>query len=125
MEVELNSYVWQLVEIGIGVQFLFWGLNGFFNWIKPPENGKVFSNFIDACCEIRFLMISIKSIQIISGILLTIQFYPQAGLVLLLPIVFGITLLQVFHAKNPWPVLVPLIIPFYIVLIQKIPSLLS
>ncbi len=122
---KMHTFFWQAVEMGLGIQFCFWGLNGFMNWVKPPENDEIFSNFIGACYQVKYLMSSIKIIQIIAGLMLVSQFKPSIGLLLLTPIVFGISLLQIFHAKNPWPVLVPISIPFAISFINNFLPVLS
>lgn len=119
----MHSFFWQILEVIIGIQFLFWGLNGFFNWIKPPENDEAFTNFILAAYQIRFLMPSIKLLQILGGLLLAAQITPTWGVLILTPIVFGITLLQVFHAKKPWPVLAMISIPFLCILLIKLVNL--
>lgn len=116
----MHTFFWQLLEITIGIQFLFWGLNGFFHWIKPPQNDQVFTEFILACFQVRYLMTSVKIFQIVGGLLIASQYKPTWGFLILSPIAFGITLLQVFHAKNPWPVLAPLTIPFFIIFFSKL-----
>lgn len=119
----MHSFFWQILEVIIGIQFLFWGLNGFFNWIKPPENDEAFTKFILAAYQIRFLMPSIKLLQILGGLLMASQIKPTWGVLILTPIVFGITLLQVFHAKKPWPVLAMISIPFLCILLIKLVNL--
>ena len=105
--------LWMLIEIAVGLQFFFWGLNGFFAWIQPPDNGESFNRIIGALFEIRGLMTLVKLIQIIAGLLLISQFYAPLGFLMLIPIAVGIFLLQAFHARSSMMVLIPLIIPFF------------
>jgi hypothetical protein len=38
-----------------GLQIAFWGLNGFFHWVKIPPSSEVIEKFTQACIETRFL----------------------------------------------------------------------
>ncbi len=116
--------LWMIIEIAVGLQFVFWGLNGFFMWIQPPDNGEAFNRIIGAMFEIRGFMIIVKAVQIIAGALLVSQFYAALGFLMLIPIAVGIFLLQIFHARNSMMVLIPLIIPFFIAAAMRLYPLL-
>lgn len=98
----------------LGIQLIFWGLNGFFNWISPPPSGPVFERFVKACYEVRFIMPTVKIFELMGGVLLMFSMTQEMGLQLLAPIIFVITGLQIFHHPKPWPVLGMLCFPFWI-----------
>lgn len=98
----------------LGLQFAFWGLNGFFNWFPPPPSSEKFENFVKACYDVKFIMPTVKVFELIGGLFLVFPFTQELGLQLLSPIVFVITGLQIFHHPKPWLVLGTLCFPFWI-----------
>jgi len=101
----------------LGLQFIFWGANGFFHWKAIPPSSDFIQRFGDICIESRFIMPTVKVFEIVFGILLLTGFGTLIGLIFLGPIVFMITCLHIFH--NPkWPLVVlPILIPYLVVLL--------
>lgn len=105
----------------VGLQFVFWGLNGFANWIPvPPSHSQSFDEFVNACYKVRGLMLFVKLAEIFGGALLCYPGTQLLGILILFPIVFGITLLQVFHHPRPWPVLGLISLPFLALLMTRL-----
>ncbi|HEX7675470.1 MAG TPA: hypothetical protein VF412_14940 [Bdellovibrio sp.] len=98
------------------LQMIFWGLNGFFNWINIPPSGEGVGKFVQACIDTRFIMPTVKILEIVSGILLLCSFLVILNIFIFAPIVFGITMLHVLHNPKPWGVVLPIAVPFAIIL---------
>lgn len=98
----------------VGLQMIFWGLNGFFHWKQIPPSAPAIDNFTQACFESRFIMPTVKVFEIIFGAFLLINLATPLALALLSPIVFVITGLHLLHNKKGWEVLLPLSVPFMI-----------
>lgn len=98
------------------LQMIFWGLNGFFNWINIPPSGEGVGKFVQACVDTRFIMPTVKILEIVCGILLLCNFLVILNIFIFAPIVFGITMLHVLHNPKPWGVVLPIAVPFAIIL---------
>jgi len=96
----------------LGMQLTFWGLNGFFQWKQIPPSPAAIDKFVVACIESRIIMPTVKIFEIIFGIFLLANFAVPLALVMLAPIVFVISALHVFYNKKAWEVVVPLTLPF-------------
>jgi uncharacterized membrane protein YphA (DoxX/SURF4 family) len=99
-----------------GLQFPFWGLNGFFHWKAIPPSGEVIDSFVQACIKTRFIMPVVKWLEIISGILLLVGLCIPLALAMLAPLLFVITFLHVLHNPRWWEVIVPVCLPYTILL---------
>lgn len=98
----------------LGVQLLFWGLNGFFHWRQVPPSPPSMDRFVSACFESRFIMETVKIFEIIFGIFLLVNFATPLALVMLAPIIFVISGLHLLHNKRAWEVLLPISLPFFV-----------
>lgn len=111
----------EYVEIGcrwiFGLQMVFWGLNGFFSWIKIPPASPAMEMFIQACIESRFIMPSVKTIEILFGVFLLIGFAVPLSLMIFAPLLFVITGLHVFNNPKPWGVLLSFTLPYGVLLL--------
>lgn len=92
----------------------FWGLNGFFNWVKIPPESEVIDSFVEACIKTRFIMPTVKILEIITGALITLGFFVPMCLLLLAPIIFVISFLHLLHNKKPWGVLLTTTFPYLV-----------
>ena len=106
------SLLFEVLSWYLGLQFVFWGFNGFFGWLPPPPAGAVISDFVKACEQARFIMPTVKLIEIISGLCLLIPTLQVAGGLLLAPIVFVIAGLQALHHPRPRFVIITLVAPY-------------
>lgn len=100
-----------------GLQMAFWGLNGFFHWIKIPAASPKFEKFVDSCIEVGFIMPSVKLLEILFGLFLVLNILVPFSLVVFAPIMFVIAGLQILHNPKPWGVLMTIVLP-YLVLIS-------
>jgi len=98
-------------------QILFWGLNGFFHWKAIPPSADFINEFTEACVKSGFIMPTVKIFEVVFGSLLLTGFARGISLIALAPIVFVITGLHVRHNKKAWEVLVPISLPFLILVI--------
>ena len=101
----------------LGLQFIFWGANGFFHWIAIPPSSDFIQRFGDICIESKFIMPTVKVFEIVFGVLLLTGFATQIALIFLGPIVFVICGLHFFHNPKWIPVILPILIPFLVVLL--------
>jgi len=101
----------------LGGQLLFWGLNSVFHWIAIPPSNKVIEQFTEACFKTKFIMPTVKALEIVGGLLLLSGFYTHLALLALAPLIFVITGLHLFHNKRSWEVLVPISLPYVVLLI--------
>lgn len=108
--------VLEYVEIAarwlLGLQMIFWGLNGYFGWIQFQRQPPVIENFIKACFETRFIMPFVKIWEIGAGSLLIFNLAPKTALILLYPILAVVIPLHLLHNRTKWyEVVLPLGIP--------------
>lgn len=100
----------------LGGQLTFWGLNGFFHWRQIPPSPAAIDSFVAACIESRFIMPTVKVFEIVFGLFLILNFSVPLALIMLAPIVFVVTGLHLLHNKKSWQVLLPISLPFLILL---------
>ena len=105
-------------------QMLFWGLNGYFDWIKIPPASETMTRFTEACIETKFIMSTVKLIEILGGILLLLNFTTALVLMAFAPILFVITGLQLLHNPKPGPVLATITLPYLLLVFFHHESLL-
>lgn len=107
------SYLEIILRLILGFNFFIFGLNGFFNFITLPEQDERMKAFINCLIETRFIMPSVKIIEILSGGLLILNFQSFFAWLLLGPIVFVITGAQILlNAKKGYGILVLTAIPY-------------
>lgn len=97
-----------------GLQMVFWGLNGFFQWKQVPPSAAAIDSFTAACIQSGFIMPIVKIFEIVFGALLLANIASPLALVMLAPIIFVITALHLLYNKKSWEVLVPISLPFWI-----------
>lgn len=95
-----------------GFQMVFWGLNGFFNWIKITPVSETIDHFVQACIEVKFIMPTVKIFEILFGLFIVFNFMTAISLIALCPIMFVITGLHMLHNPKPWGVLFSYSLPF-------------
>lgn len=111
----------EYIEIAIrwifGFEMVFWGLNGFFHWIKITPAADPIDQFIRACVEVKFIMPTVKTFEILCGLFLIFGFMIPISLIAMSPIMFVITGLHVMHNPKPWGVLFSYTVPFTVLLL--------
>lgn len=98
----------------LGLQLLFWGLNGFFHWKQVPPSAPSINDFTDACHQVKFLLPTVKLIEIVFGSLLLVNTAVPLSLIALAPIIFVITGLHLLYNKRFWEVILPISVPFLV-----------
>lgn len=113
----MTEYIQTAFRLIFGFQMVFWGLNGFFSWIKITPVANSIEHFIKACFEVKFIMPTVKIFEVIFGIFVALNFMVPASLIALSPIMFVITGLHAFHNPKPWGILLSYTLPFIVLLI--------
>lgn len=120
----MSEYFEIAVRWAFAMQMVFWGLNGFFQWIKIPPASPVIDQFVTACIETKFIMPAVKLIEIVFGSFLIINFAVPLSLVAFAPLLFVITGLHLFHNTKPWGVLFFYTLPYCLLVTLHSGSLL-
>jgi hypothetical protein len=97
-------------------QMVFWGLNGFFQWLAPPPSDARIVAFTQACIDAKFVMPTVKLMEVIAGALLLCNCFSAAALLMLAPLIFVISGLHLMFNPRPWSVLLPISLPYVILL---------
>lgn len=82
-----------IARILLGLTFVFFGLNGFFNFLHAPFPGGVAGQFLGALFVSHYLL-AIAALQVIGGLLMLLGRYLPLGLIILGPILVNIL---IFH----------------------------
>jgi len=85
-----------VVRIILAIVLIFFGLNGFFQWMTPPLGPEAAMNFLGAMFATGYMFIVINILFLISGLLLLFNRYVPLALVLLTPITVNILLFHFF-----------------------------
>jgi putative oxidoreductase len=89
-----------IARILLGVTFLFFGLNGFLNFIpQQPMPDGLAKQFLVALVASHYV-IFVSGIQIVSGILFVINRYVPLALTLIGPVIVNILLFHAFMAPS-------------------------
>jgi putative oxidoreductase len=95
-----EGFVWSWVnlerwlELGIGLYFIYFALNAYFQWQAIPHQSRAFEKFIQALVDTQFLMPVVKTLELIAGVLLFFSLWPLLATMILAPIVFMIVSLH-------------------------------
>lgn len=110
---ELLNWLEVFCRWTLGLQMIFWGLNGFRHWIVFENQPVVIDQFVKACINSGFIMPLVKIWEILGGLMLVLNFLPKLALIALYPIVGVVVLLHLLHnKKGRWSVVPPLGVPF-------------
>lgn len=107
------------------LQMVFWGLNGFFHWFAIPPSSEAVDRFVKACIDAKFIMPTVKIIEIVCGIFLLCKFAVLLNVLIFAPLVFVITLLHLLHNPKPWAVVVPISLPYLIMFAWHLQPLIT
>lgn len=107
----------------LGLQLVFWGLNGFFHWKSIPPSTDFINRFSEICVQSRFIMPTVKVFEILFGFLLLTGTHTSLALIALGPIIFVVTGLHAVHnPQRSWEVVLPISLPFVGVLLLNFES---
>lgn len=107
----INHALVRTIEILYGLFWLWSGLNAIFHWQAVPHVSEKMDRFVQACMETGFIMPTVKTIEILAGLLFIFSF-TIAGLFLMTPIIFGIVGLHIAYNKKPIPMLLIVMGPY-------------
>ena len=80
----------------LGLIFVVFGLNGFFNFIQPPEMNDTARTFMGALAGTGYFMIVVKLVEVVSGLMILTGRFLPLGLILLAPVSVNILLFHIF-----------------------------
>ena len=84
-----------IAQILMGFIFIFFGLNGFFQFLKAPLPSGLAGQFLGALFQSHYLWV-ICAVQILGGLLVMINRYVPLGLTLLGPVIVNIICYHLF-----------------------------
>ena len=90
-----------VLRILLGLIFTIFGLNGFFNFLPPPEMPTEAGAFFGALAATGYMLPLIKIVEVACGILLLLGRNVPLALVLLGPVAVNIFLFHIFLAPDP------------------------
>lgn len=106
-----------IARILLGLMFLVFGLNGFFNFMPPPDLPQPAMDLMGALAATGYFLVVLKIVETLCGFLLLIGRYVPLALVLLAPVVVNIVLFHIFLAPNlgaMLPGLIALVLGIYL-----------
>lgn len=80
----------------LGLIFVVFGLNGFLQFIQPPEMNEAAGTFLGALAGTGYFMVVVKLVEIVSGLMILTGRFLPLGLILLAPVSVNILLFHIF-----------------------------
>lgn len=114
----MKSKLFTLTRLGLGLLFVVFGLNGFFNFIPMPEPSPEAAEFLGALFKTGFIFPVIKSIEVLVGLSLLANRFIPLSLIVITPILTVIGLHNFMLDPNGIP-LTLLIIGMFAILVYK------
>jgi len=94
-----------IVCLLFGLMFINAGLNKFLNYMPVPKDlPESMMKVMGAMMQISWLMPLVGIIEITGGILFTIPRFRALGAIIILPVMVGIVLLNIFNAPTGLPI---------------------
>ena len=88
-----------------GLMFINAGLNKFFNYMPMPKDmPESMTKVMAAFMEIKWLMPLVGAVEVIGGILIIFRKYRALGAIIILPVMVGILLTNIFNAPSGLPI---------------------
>ena len=88
-----------------GLMFINAGLNKFFNYMPMPKDmPESMTKVMAAFMEIKWLMPLTGVVEVIGGILIIFKKYRALGAIIILPVMVGILLTNIFNAQSGLPI---------------------
>ena len=83
-------------QLILGLIFLVFGLNGFFNFLPMPEMGEKAGAYMGGLGATGYFFPVLKSVEVIGGLTLLVRRFVPLGLLLLAPVVVQILLFHLY-----------------------------
>ena len=88
-----------------GLMFINSGLNKFFNYMPMPKDmPESMTKVMAAFMEIKWLMPLTGAVEVIGGVLIIFKKYRALGAIIILPVMVGILLTNIFNAPSGLPI---------------------
>ena len=98
-----------IARVLLGLIFTVFGLNGFFNFMPPPELPEGAGAFMGALAGSGYFFPFLKLTETVCGLLLLSNKMVPLALTILAPVVLNIVLFHVFLAPAPAAIAVPIL----------------
>ena len=99
-----------VARVLLGLIFVVFGLNGFFNFLPPPEVNDAGGSFIGALVGTGYLMPLVKATEVVAGLMILTGKYLPLGLTILAPVTINILLFHVFLDTAGLPMAIAIIV---------------
>lgn len=104
----MKTKVWFFSRIFLGLTFLVFGLNGFFNFMPPQPMPDAAMTFIGGLFSAPYFLFLLKGTEVIAGFCLFAGWYAPLSLMVLAPITLNIFMFHMFLAPAGLVVALPL-----------------
>lgn len=92
----MKSKATVIARVLLGLVFFVFGLNGFLNFLEPPEMTPEAEAFITALADTGYLLYLLKFVETLCGAMLLAGLFAPLALILLTPIVINIAAFHIF-----------------------------
>ncbi|MSR88340.1 MAG: DoxX family membrane protein [Candidatus Margulisbacteria bacterium] len=106
----MNQKFHFVARVLLGLVFLVFGLNGFFNFLPISPMPERAASFEIALMQSGYFLPMLKSIEVLSGALLVLGLYAPLCIVMLFPIVINIFLFHFFMAPEGLPMAIGILV---------------
>ncbi len=97
-------------RILLGLVFVVFGLNGFFNFIPTPEMNEAAGSFMGALVATGYFMMVVKAVEVAAGLMILTGRFLPLGLIILAPVSVHILLLHAFLDQGGLPMAIFIIL---------------
>ena len=96
------SRLTMVARILLGLIFTVFGLNGFLNFLPPPELPEAAVPFMTGLASTGYFFPMLKLVEVVAGICLLAGLFVPLSLILLAPIVVNIAMFHFLLAPGEW-----------------------
>ena len=94
----------------LGLIFVVFGLNGFFNFIPTPEMNESAGSLMGAFVATGYFMLIVKLVEVVSGLMILTGRFVPLGLILLAPVSVHILLFHIFLDQGGLPMAIFIVV---------------
>lgn len=96
----------KIAQFILGLGFLIFGLNGFFNFMPTPQMSAEAGKLMAALGKTGYFFPMIKGLESLIGALLIFDLFAPLALIMLTPILVGITTIHLFLNPQGLPIMI-------------------